>query len=60
MEVHGLTAAAGTGDGHGLRSLGEGTREVTGTPGTTLAVTMGPLGNPNHWEDHRSRFLWGD
>ena len=32
MEVHGPTAAAGTGHGHWLRSLSEGTREVTGTP----------------------------
>ena len=56
MEVHGLTAAAGTGHGHGLRSLGEGTREVTGTPGTT-AVWRSGMAWEIPWEDHRTIFM---
>ena len=58
VEVHGLTAAAGTGHGHGLRSLGEGTREVTGTPGTTAVWRFGTA-----WESHGKiieRKIWGD
>ena len=37
VEIHGFTAAAGTGHGHWLRSLGEGTGEVTGTVTTSVS-----------------------